>query len=372
MAILVKGAIISCYLCRIFLILGGQIIKAFLFGYYGMNNYGDELLLKSALKFFKDSGVDEILLLYPKSGSRKIGGIKIVHVNRNSIAAIISAVKKADLVIGAGGNVFQDETSKRSFIYYYFLVRFSLIMKKQVVLLGHGIGKINYKCDYKRMRKILSDKNAFGVFRDQISYRYSIKFSSNHLRGSDLAYGFLKNRERLKPVEGRLGVIIKSEWPELEDLIEPFKSEGITEVFLIVTMPEQELKYTEPMQKILGAHFDVSIKIGEVNDLTDAISSCSLILTERLHGAIVASFFGIPFLTRDNFKTKAFFYDFKEYDSFFKDKGPSEIGKALGNMRRYDFEKANRVFVDKNVLMYEYTITWFKNIIDILKIQKGG
>jgi len=337
-----------------------------------MNNYGDEILLRSSLKFFKESEIEEVLLLFPRTGSRKIGGIKINHVNRNSVISIISAIKNSDIVVGGGGNVFQDETSKRSFIYYSFLLSVARFFKKKIILLGHGIGKINYSCDFRRMAKILSDDSTTGIFRDQISYRYSRKHSKKHLLGTDLSYGFLRNREKIKPAEGKLGIIVKSDWPEIEDMIQPLKNEGISEIVLLVTMPEQELKYANRLEKVLKGHFDVLLKIGEVNEITDLISSCSLIITERLHGAIVASFFGIPFLSKGSFKIKAYFNEFRKYNAFFNDKGPSEIGKALGNLRKIDFEKLNTEFVENNIKMYDQTLLSFKNIIVNLKLLKGG
>lgn len=338
-----------------------------------MDNYGDEMLLKSFIKMCRESSVEEIHLLFPKSGSRKISGIKIIHINKNSVISILKSVRSCDVVIGGGGGIFQDETSSKSFFYYDFIVSSALLFKKPVFLFGQGLGRVSSKYNCFRLKKILSNPLCTGYFRDEVSYRYSKRFSKNHFRGTDLSYGYLHNRERMKTVPGRLGLITKSLWPESVSMIKALKNEGINEIFIFVLFPGEELKNSVKIAKDISGcvnwvreseKLDVSVKVGEVNEITDLISSCSLVISERLHGAIVASHFGIPFLTKDSFKTRAFFRDFKDYNSFFKDKGPSEIGNALSFLKKIDFSTKNREFVQKNNVKFVQMEIWLENTLN--------
>jgi len=325
-----------------------------------MNNYGDEMLFRSTIKLLREVGVEDLYLLFPKAGSRKIGGIKISHIPRNSPIMITKALKKSDIIIGGGGNIFQDETSNRSFLYYKWLVSTALFHKKPVYLLGHGIGKINSKKNYSRLRKILSNKLCVGYFRDTISYRYAKTCKDKHKRGTDLGYYFLQNRTATKNSPSRIGVFLKRAWLNPEDFITPFKEEGINEIHFFVAFPEQDLQAAEKSSKRFGEYFGTTVKVGEVNEITDQASSCSLIISERLHGAIIASHFGIPFLCSDTFKMRSYFSDMEGYKAFFRDKSISEIAYAFSKLREIDFDSVNSQFMNRNHARLKAMKKWLK------------
>ncbi len=330
-----------------------------------MNNYGDEMLLRSILKLLKEVGIEEIDLLYPRKGSRKIGGIKINHILRSSPFAMFNSIRNADILIGGGGNLFQDETSSRSFFYYRTLVSTALFFRKPVLLLGHGIGKISNKKHFKQLRKLLSNELCTGYFRDDISYRYARSCSPTHKRGTDLGYLFLRRRQASKKVPGRIGIFLKKPWENTEDFIRAFKTEGIEEIHFFVAFPDQDLKISEDAAKRFSQHFETSVKVGEVNDITDQASSCSMIISERLHGSIIASYFAIPFIASDTFKMRSYFTDIEGFEGYFKDKSLSEIVYAISKMREIDFERANQKFTERNFARLKAMKRWLR--IQILK-----
>ena len=325
-----------------------------------MNNYGDEMLFRSTIKLLKEVGVDDLYLLFPKTGSRKIGGIKINHIPRNSPIKITKAIKDSDIIIGGGGNIFQDETSNRSFLYYKWLVSTALFHKKPVYLLGHGIGKINSKKNYSRLRKILSNELCVGYFRDTISYRYAKTCREKHKRGTDLGYYFLQNRTVTKKNPFKIGVFLKRPWLNPEDFIGPFMEESLNEIHFYVAFPEQDLEASEKSSKKFGEYFQTTVKVGEVNELTDQASTCSLIISERLHGAIIASHFGIPFLCSDTFKMRSYFSDMEGYQAYFKDKSISEIAYAFSQLKNIDFDKRNSEFMNRNNARLKAMKKWLK------------
>ncbi|MFW6263173.1 MAG: polysaccharide pyruvyl transferase family protein [Thermotogota bacterium] len=330
-----------------------------------MNNYCDEMLFRSTIKLLKEVGVEDLYLLFPKAGSRKIGGIMIRHIPRNSPIKIFRALKHSDIIIGGGGNIFQDETSNRSFLYYKWLVSTALFYKKPVYLLGHGIGKINSKKNYNRLRKILSNELCMGYFRDTISYRYAKTCNNKHKRGTDLGYYFLQNRTVVKNNPFRIGVFLKRPWLNPEDFIAPFMEEHLNQIQFFVAFPEQDLEAAENSSKRFSEFFETSVKVGEVNEITDQASTCSLIISERLHGAIIASHFGIPFLCSDTFKMRSYFSDMEGYQAYFKDKSISEIAYAFSKLKKIDFNKANSEFMKRNNARLKAMKKW-------LKVQLNG
>ncbi len=325
-----------------------------------MNNYGDEMLFRSTIKLLKEVGVADLYLLFPKAGSRKIGGIMIQHVPRNSPLKISRAIKHSDIVIGGGGNIFQDETSNRSFLYYKWLASTALFHKKPLFLLGHGIGKINSKKNYTRLRKILSNELCVGYFRDTISYRYARTCSNKHKRGTDLGYYFLQNRAVTKNIPSRIGVFLKNPWLNPEDFMGPFMEERFNEIQFFVAFPEQDLEAAEKSSERFGKYFITSVKVGEVNEITDQASTCSMIISERLHGSIIASHFGIPFLCSDTFKMRSYFSDMEGYQAYFKDKSISEIAYAFSKLKEIDFDQSNAEFMKRNNARLKAMKKWLK------------
>ena len=336
-------------------------MRVFLFGYYGFENFGDELLLRSALKLLKDLPIERIDMLFPQKGSRKVFGLKIKQIPRNSPFGILHALKACDIVIGGGGGIFQDETSAKSFSYYDFLVSTAFRYKKPVYLLGHGIGAIRNPRNYRRLRKILAHPLCVGYFRDAISARYAAHFSALHSRGSDLAYGTLSNREKIRTTPDKIGLMLKYPVKAIEEFIEPLKLEGYKAIDLLVSFPKEELIQAERNADVLSKDFFVRMPQTTGGQLIDDISSCSLLVTERLHGVIVASYFGIPFITRSSFKARAFLRDFKAYRAFYDDFNRMEVWGAMTELKKIDFHNQNAEFTRSNLEKYQKMVHSFTN-----------
>ncbi|MDD8053307.1 MAG: polysaccharide pyruvyl transferase family protein [Thermotogota bacterium] len=336
-------------------------MRVFLFGYYGYENFGDELLLRSALKLLKDLPIERIDMLFPQKGSRKVFGLKIKQIPRNSLFGILHALKACDIVIGGGGGIFQDETSGKSFSYYDFIVSTAFRYKKPVYLLGHGIGGIRSEFHYRRLRKILAHPLCAGFFRDAISARYASHFSNRHSRGSDLAYGVLSSREKIRENSQKIGLMLKYPVNAIEEFIEPLKIEGFKAIDLLVSFPKEELRLAELNASVLSKHFVVRIPQTAGGQLIDDIASCSLVITERLHGVIVASYFNIPFVTRSSFKAKAFLRDFKMYRAFYENFNRMEVWGALTELKKFDFHSHNAEFTRMNLDRYQKMVHSFTN-----------
>gem|GEM_PF-403051 len=339
---------------------GGIAIKVFLFGYYGLNNYGDEILLRTVFKLLRENPVEEVRLLFPRKGSRKINGIPVFHVCRNRPMDIRRAISECDCVVGGGGGIFQDQTSQKSFLYYDWLVSRALKWRKPVLLLGHGLGPIHAPRDAKHMRKILSHPLCWGFFRDEVSARYAAHFSKNHTWGSDLAYGYLEKRDKPKQVRGRLGLVLKSHWANPEDFIPFFQAGGFTEIVLMAAFPDQEMKEMKRLEKAFSGSFRLFLKKGEdVNEMTDTIASCSLVVSERLHGALVASYFGVPLVVSKGFKMGAFFRNFHGFRATFQQLNIPEMAMAFSRLHAIDFAAANAAFCQQNIARYREMIAGF-------------
>ena len=117
--------------------------KILISGYYGFNNIGDESILKAVIDnlYEKLDGIEvTVLSRDPGSTAEKYG---VRSKNRKSAMAILSEIKRCDLLISGGGSLLQDVTSGRSIIYYLMIIKAALVMGKKVFIYSQGIGPIN-------------------------------------------------------------------------------------------------------------------------------------------------------------------------------------------------------------------------------------
>lgn len=143
-------------------------------GYYGFNNIGDESILMAVVNSLREK-LDNIeitvLSQNPQQTAEKYG---VKSENRRSVAAIIRAVKNCDLLISGGGSLLQDVTSRKSILYYLFIMRVARMMGKKFFIYSQGIGPIVSKFNSRATARVL--KKASGiVVRDVSSKELLVK-----------------------------------------------------------------------------------------------------------------------------------------------------------------------------------------------------
>lgn len=140
-------------------------MKAFIIGYYGCDNIGDEVLLHQVIKMIRD--IDESISI--TSISYRTNETKLLHnidsISRNKYYQIVKTIKNSDIVIGGGGSILQNITSNKSLIYYLVLFLISKIYGKKVIILGNGFGPVNGKF-FRWLSKIIINKIDVFVARD--------------------------------------------------------------------------------------------------------------------------------------------------------------------------------------------------------------
>jgi len=115
--------------------------KVLISGYYGFENFGDEMILSILVNHLKSIDADVTVLSYnPKLTAKKN---KIKSVNSFSINKLLFEIIKTDILISGGGSLLQDVTSIKSLIYYSIVILLALIFGKKVIIFAQGIGPLN-------------------------------------------------------------------------------------------------------------------------------------------------------------------------------------------------------------------------------------
>lgn len=140
-------------------------------GYYGFNNIGDESILTAVTESLREGlrDIDITVLSSDPEGTAKRYGVH--SRDRRSLFSIVRSVAGCDLLISGGGSLLQDVTSKRSIIYYLFIMWLAGLFGKDYFVYSQGIGPINLERNRKWTAKIL--KKASGiVVRDEKSREF--------------------------------------------------------------------------------------------------------------------------------------------------------------------------------------------------------
>lgn len=148
--------------------------KILISGYYGFNNIGDESILRAVVDNLRDKLKDiqiTVLSQNPQSTAEKYA---VNSVDRKSLVGIIKAVKKCDLLVSGGGSLLQDVTSKKSIIYYLFIMWVAFVFRKKVFIYSQGIGPIITKMN-RQLTKFTLKRASGIVVRDETSKEFIVE-----------------------------------------------------------------------------------------------------------------------------------------------------------------------------------------------------
>ncbi|KLO24567.1 MULTISPECIES: polysaccharide pyruvyl transferase family protein [unclassified Marinitoga] len=334
--------------------------KIFLIGYYGYNNLGDELLFQSILEIFSELNFDgKVYTLLDKTKITKNYSFKIHKVDKYNIQKIIKIIKECDIVIYGGGNIFQTETSLRSFLYYDFLFKIAKHYKKHILFLSQGFGHFKHKYAIKRMRKLLKYKNLSGILRDETSYRYAKKFSNHFELGTDIGMIKYKNFQFQKDIKKyHISIIIKNKrnWDKIIYLL---KYVNINSITPIVLNKSQDAIIAYDFFEKYKNNINISFPVSEENKIINKMLKSEFVISDRLHGGILSLYLGIPVIMYKNQKNYRVFKTIdKKYNLFFKNE--DDLIDSLSQLKTYDFEKIQKNFMDKLNISHQKTLEIIK------------
>ena len=161
-------------------------------GYYGFGNLGDEAILGVLLEELRslgsrgDLGIEPVVLSAAPRETARLYGVKAV--DRSNPREVRRAIRAADAFLSGGGGLLQDETSRRSALYYLGLIAYAL-RHCPVYLVGQGLGPLRSRLVTRWARSLLP-RAAFATVRDEPSAKLLRGWGlpeERLARGSDLA-----------------------------------------------------------------------------------------------------------------------------------------------------------------------------------------
>lgn len=135
-------------------------------GYYGFDNFGDEIILKILVENIKDNNIT----VFSSNPNKTKQELNVNSVHSFNIKEIIKSIAKCDYLISGGGSLLQDVTSKKSLIYYLCIIALAQLFRKKTIIFAQGLGRICFSVPLGRIVILLisfSTVISFHFVKDQ-------------------------------------------------------------------------------------------------------------------------------------------------------------------------------------------------------------
>lgn len=290
-------------------------------GYYGFDNTGDEAILQSIVRFFKEK-LPLIKIIVLSHNPQKTSQVyKVQAINRLNLFQILYFLKDTDLFISGGGGLLQDTTGKGwSVLYYLGLIWWALLFKVSVVIYAQGIGPIHKKLNKLLIKYTLNKVdlitvrenysrewlNALGVSKPPIYVYADPSFLLKKADFERVSTIFKELRAADKVKERMLigfslregenyGIYFKQNLARIaDDLIDHYKGRII---FLPFKFKEDVSLSREILMNMHNQKYAQVIKEGlEPGEWLSIISPLSLVIGMRLHSIIFSCQVSTPFI----------------------------------------------------------------------------
>lgn len=322
------------------------IVKIMISGYYGFNNCGDEAILKSMVRAFKEKIPQIKILVLSQNPVHTSQTYQVKAINRLHLISILNCLRDTNLFISGGGGLLQDSTGKGWSIWYYLgLILGAKIIRVPVMIYAQGIGPISQPVNKKLMRWILNKVDLITVrdnFSKELLENLGVVKPSIYVNSDP---SFLLNKKNIncildnyphiqelmnsdnRPIIGVSVRKYKGNRPDLkimfaqlaDYLIEKYK---VKIVFLPFKF-DDDVQVSEEILSLMKNQADIlKIKL-EPEELISILSKFSLMIGVRLHSIIFSSMANLPFI--------AFKYDPK-IKNFVAELGLSELLLELDNV----------------------------------------
>lgn len=327
----------------------------FLFGYYGYDNLGDDLILESIVNTLNNQFKFKVLT-YNYEKTHKVNNV--VPVSRSKFLKIIHEIFTSDIVASGGGSLLQDATSSKSLYFYLGLIILGKIFRKKTIFLFNGIGPINGSFNQKLVQWVLSKVDRI-ILRDVQSKELLTKLgiTKNVEVVGDAVFLNEHDVEKTYSEKNASKLIIISLRPwknfdkvkifETNKLIKALLSKGYSVELLPLMMPDDY----EILREIAK---DNDVEIIDFHDkqgkLFNKIESAHVLIGERLHSLIISSICETPFIGI-------------EYDP--KIAGYCKMVKQLNAMKTENFDH------EKIVQSLEVLETSYNKYYESLKSEKN-
>ena len=294
-------------------------VKIMISGYYGFNNTGDEAILKSMVRAFREKIPQIKIVVLSHSPLQTSQAYQVKAIGRLHLIDIMRCLRDTNLFISGGGGLLQDSTGKGwSILYYLGLILLAKIFKTPVMIYAQGIGPINKKINKLLIKWILNKidlitvrdnpskkiLNNFGVSGPSIYVNSDPVFLLKKTNITHIIDNYPYIREMINSNDRPLiGVSVREYESNGSDskrilaqaadyLIENYK----VKIIFLPFKFDEDVHVSEEILSLMKNQADILKAKLEPEELISILSRLSLVVGVRLHSIIFSSMANIPFI----------------------------------------------------------------------------
>ena len=276
-------------------------------GYYGFGNLGDEALLEITVRELRRRHPAleiEVLSQTPEATRARY---EVASTARADLAAVRGAIERADVVLSGGGGLLQNATSTKSLLYYAGIVRAAVRARKPTMIFAQSIGPLD------TVGRLMVREMCRGVARATVRDEQSRELLHRLLpkvpveRTADPVWmldgdgGFDLEAEGLGTDSDPLAVVCVrrvAAFPRgvraIAAAVDRLAERGAKVAFLpLAGAPDAEAS-TSVIRACESA--PVLLPSFELDKASEVIRRARVAIAMRLHAAIIAARWGVPFL----------------------------------------------------------------------------
>ncbi len=125
-------------------------------GYYGYDNIGDDSILTPLIGGIKERLPDAKITVLARNPKKVEHICRVRTLNRFNLFSIWREMKHAKLLISGGGSLLQDGTSKKSLLYYAYIMRSAKRHGLRVMVYANGLGPLSAPSSREAAAKAIS------------------------------------------------------------------------------------------------------------------------------------------------------------------------------------------------------------------------
>lgn len=275
-------------------------------GYYGYSNFGDDITLKKIVS--RLNGRRGTVLTRSASKTDVPDGVGLLQ--RFDFFGIFGQMKKTKVFLMGSGSILQDVTSGRSFNYYSYMLKKAHKYHCKTLLYANGIGPIRKKRHLHKTKEVLNLVDVITV-RDIQSKRFidNLLGYEKAVLTADEGFRYTENDYRAqKPIaaaEGKtiVGVNLRpdvlnrgSDFDGKADFLADIAKKHNLFFYLIPLHYSQDYPVLSRLNRRLpDCSYLPEARLSN-QELMSLLGVGRVNILERLHGQIISSVFGVPFL----------------------------------------------------------------------------
>lgn len=263
--------------------------RVLLVGYFGYGNMGDEAALDGAIRALRERELSVTVCYAPSGDFSDYLALGADSCDRFSPRGVLRAVSECDAVIFSGGNHFENESSRRSLVYYSSIALAATRHSKPLLMLASGLGEMRRGPDRALAMAALGSFSFAGLRTegDLAEGRDIFRCETAVMPDLTFALGSISGKKA-----GEVAIIPRKDSAVMLKDAMALRALGLRPVVIPLFIRE-DARASRGFGETLGCEVFVSQDVAKIRE---RLAMADLTLTERLHGAVFSLTTSTPFV----------------------------------------------------------------------------